>query len=97
MLTKILLCFGTSYDQRFFNSCAVTNMEGFNSHLNMEQMNKALISLNDMYEKASQHGQQNENGKSVFVLSFFLQERGYSNNLYMYIQSLSLEHITCSP
>jgi len=35
---------------------SVTDMEGFNSHLNMEQMNKALISLNDMYEKAAERG-----------------------------------------
>lgn len=34
----------------------VTNMEGFNSHLNLEQMNKALISLADMYTKAAADG-----------------------------------------
>ena len=31
-------------------------MEGFNSHLNMEQMNKALISLSEMYNKAAADG-----------------------------------------
>jgi hypothetical protein len=35
---------------------SVTDMEGFNSHLNLEQMNKALISLNDMYDKATASG-----------------------------------------
>lgn len=38
-------------------------MEGFNSHLNMEQMNKALISLNDMYNKAAAAGHPAENGE----------------------------------
>lgn len=42
--------------------CVVTDMEGFNSHLNMEQMNKALISLNDMYEKAAEKGEHCPNG-----------------------------------
>lgn len=46
---------------------AVTDMEGFNSHLNMEQMNKALISLNDMYEKAAEKGEHCPNG-SLAVL-----------------------------
>ena len=36
---------------------SITDMEGFNSHLNMEQMNKALISLNDMYERAAERGE----------------------------------------
>ncbi|GAB4823215.1 hypothetical protein N2152v2_010261 [Parachlorella kessleri] len=35
---------------------SVTDMEGFNSHLNMEQMNKALISLDDMYNKLAAAG-----------------------------------------
>ncbi|KAL4433632.1 hypothetical protein ABPG75_000073 [Micractinium tetrahymenae] len=35
---------------------SITEMEGFNSHLNMEQMNKALISLNDMYNKLAAAG-----------------------------------------
>jgi hypothetical protein len=35
---------------------AVTDMEGFNSHLNMEQMNKALISLVDMYGRLAHDG-----------------------------------------
>ncbi|KAL6782202.1 hypothetical protein ACKKBF_B39440 [Auxenochlorella protothecoides x Auxenochlorella symbiontica] len=36
---------------------SVTEMEGFNSHLNIEQMNKALISLSDMYETQAEKGQ----------------------------------------
>ena len=46
--------------------CAVTDMEGFNSHLNMEQMNKALISLNDMYAKAAEKGEHCPNGSLAF-------------------------------
>ena len=49
---------------------AVTNMEGFNSHLNMEQMNKALISLIDMYEKAAVQGDYCSNGAYNFRKSF---------------------------
>jgi len=44
------------------NPRAVTEMEGFNSHLNMEQMNKALISLNDMYNKLAAAGRPAVNG-----------------------------------
>ena len=44
-----------------FNA-TVTDMEGFNSHLNMEQMNKALISLTDMYVKAAADGRPAPNG-----------------------------------
>jgi len=43
-------------------------MEGFNSHLNMEQMNKALISLNDMYVKAATGGCPAVNGESSSIL-----------------------------
>jgi hypothetical protein len=41
---------------------SVTEVEGFNSHLNMEQANKALISLSEMYSKlaAAGHPQQSE-------------------------------------
>lgn len=41
---------------------SVTEVEGFNSHLNMEQANKALISLSEMYNKlaAAGHPQQSE-------------------------------------
>lgn len=46
------------------NPRAVTEMEGFNSHLNMEQMNKALISLNDMYNKLAAAGRPAVNGAS---------------------------------
>lgn len=35
---------------------SITEMEGFNSHLNMEQMNKSLISLNEMYNKLAAAG-----------------------------------------
>ena len=38
-------------------------MEGFNSHLNVEQMNKALISLNEMYNKAAAEGRPQPNGE----------------------------------
>jgi hypothetical protein len=48
----------------FFFPRAVTDMEGFNSHLNMEQMNKALISLNEMYNKAAAEGRPSPNGKN---------------------------------
>jgi nuclear mRNA export protein SAC3 len=34
----------------------VTDMEGFNSHLNVEQMNKSLISLNEMYKTLAAAG-----------------------------------------
>jgi hypothetical protein len=37
-------------------------MEGFNSHLNVEQMNKALISLAEMYNKAAAEGRPQPNG-----------------------------------
>jgi hypothetical protein len=39
-------------------------MEGFNSHLNMEQMNKALISLNDMYNKLAAAGRPAQHGEA---------------------------------
>jgi hypothetical protein len=49
----------------FSSLLAVTDMEGFNSHLNMEQMNKALISLNEMYNKAAADGRPAPNGKKI--------------------------------
>lgn len=49
-------------------------MEGFNSHLNMEQMNKALISLNDMYNKLAAAGRPAPNGAEIlFVLQVHTQ------------------------
>jgi hypothetical protein len=72
-------------------------MEGFNSHLNMEQMNKALISLNDMYEKASQHGQQNENEsefRAYHLLSLMSQHgkfKGDQQGFLSMLQSLRPE------
>ena len=72
-------------------------MEGFNSHLNMEQMNKALISLNDMYEKAAQHGQQNENGKHGCIVPFLFSKNKNAYFTYLILQNLNLERIICSP
>lgn len=44
-------------------------MEGFNSHLNMEQMNKALISLNDMYNKLAAAGRPGQNGAQSMLVT----------------------------
>jgi hypothetical protein len=54
---------------------AVTDMEGFNSHLNMEQMNKALISLNEMYNKAAAEGHPSPNGKKFLFYFYFYTKR----------------------
>ncbi|KDD73956.1 SAC3/GANP/Nin1/mts3/eIF-3 p25 family protein, partial [Helicosporidium sp. ATCC 50920] len=44
---------------------SVTEMEGFNSHLNIEQMNKSLISLSDMYDKLAEAGRPQPKGTPV--------------------------------
>jgi hypothetical protein len=57
---------------------SVTNMEGFNSHLNLEQMNKALISLTDMYVKAAAAGRPapNEAEFRVYHLLSLMAQHG---------------------
>ena len=73
---------------------SVTDMEGFNSHLNMEQMNKALISLNDMYEKAAEKGEQCPNEpefRSYHLLSLMSQHgkfKGDQQGFLSMLQSL---------
>ena len=70
---------------------SVTDMEGFNSHLNMEQMNKALISLNDMYEKAAERGEKCENEsefRSYHLLSLMSQHGKFKGDQQAFLSTL---------
>lgn len=70
---------------------SVTDMEGFNSHLNMEQMNKALISLNDMYEKAAEKGEQCPNEaefRSYHLLSLMSQHGKFKGDQQGFLSTL---------
>lgn len=44
-------------------------MEGFNTHLNVEQMNKSLISLNEMYNNLTALGRPQASGKDKIDLN----------------------------
>jgi len=70
---------------------SVTDMEGFNSHLNMEQMNKALISLNDMYEKATERGETCDNEsefRSYHLLSLMSQHGKFKGDQQAFLSTL---------
>ena len=70
---------------------SVTNMEGFNSHLNLEQMNKALISLSDMYDKAAANGKPAPNEaefRAYHLLSMMSQHGKYKGDQQSFLSTL---------
>ncbi|KAH7619748.1 putative SAC3 family protein B [Nannochloris sp. 'desiccata'] len=70
---------------------SVTDMEGFNSHLNMEQMNKALISLNEMYNKAAAKGRPSPNEaefRTYHLLSLMAQHGKFKGDQQAFLSTL---------
>ncbi len=66
-------------------------MEGFNSHLNMEQMNKALISLNEMYNKAAAEGRPSPNEaefRTYHLLSLMAQHGKFKGDQQAFLSTL---------
>lgn len=66
-------------------------MEGFNSHLNMEQMNKALISLNEMYIKAAAEGRPAQNEaefRTYHLVSLMAQHGKFKGDQQAFLSTL---------
>ncbi|KAK2080479.1 hypothetical protein QBZ16_000332 [Prototheca wickerhamii] len=70
---------------------SVVDMEGFNSHLNIEQMNKALISLSDMYERQTEAGspcQTEAEFRAYHLLSLMAQHGKFKGDGQAFLSTL---------
>ena len=69
----------------------VTEVEGFNSHLNMEQANKALISLSDMYDTLATAGSPQESEpefRAYHLISLMSQHGKFKGDQQAFLSTL---------